>query len=260
MLLGYDATTIRGNKTGVGYYSSRLLDRLTRVGGDTNPIDELLVLSNRPIAFGPLPRARQVTSGYFPLRAPWMQGVLPFILREMSPDLCHFTNYLAPLALDRPFVVTFHDMTLQLFPQFHRWRKRLLTATIAPAIAKRARLVITPSESTKEDLARILRILEAQDTSDSPRGGHALPPEHEPEELEPPSRTLPTPEAVPLVCGNTRAEEESRSRSRSLFPDTASLSRPPLLPGRRRRLAVQRTIAKPRSPRGRGRRQTPRLR
>ncbi len=158
MLLGYDATTIRGNKTGVGYYSSRLLDRLTRVGGDTNPIDELLVLSNRPIAFGPLPRARQVASGYFPLRAPWMQGVLPFILREMSPDLCHFTNYLAPLALDRPFVVTFHDMTLQLFPQFHRWRKRLLTATIAPAIAKRARLVITPSESTKEDLARIFRI------------------------------------------------------------------------------------------------------
>ena len=158
MLLGYDATTIRGNKTGVGYYSSRLLERLTRVGGDTNPIDELLVLSNRATAFGPLPRARQVASGYFPLRAPWMQGVLPFILRETSPDLCHFTNYLAPLALDRPFVVTFHDMTLQLFPQFHTWRKRLLTATLAPAIARKARLVITPSESAREDLARIFGI------------------------------------------------------------------------------------------------------
>jgi hypothetical protein len=43
MLLGFDATTIRGNKTGVGYYSARLLERLTSVGGDENPIDEILV-------------------------------------------------------------------------------------------------------------------------------------------------------------------------------------------------------------------------
>ena len=34
MLLAFDATTIRGNKTGVGYYSARLLERLTAVGGD----------------------------------------------------------------------------------------------------------------------------------------------------------------------------------------------------------------------------------
>ena len=47
MLLAFDATTIRGNKTGVGYYSARLLERLTAVDGDANPIDEILVLSNR---------------------------------------------------------------------------------------------------------------------------------------------------------------------------------------------------------------------
>ena len=45
MLLAYDATTIRGNKTGVGYYTARLLEHLTRVGGESNPIDELLVVS-----------------------------------------------------------------------------------------------------------------------------------------------------------------------------------------------------------------------
>ena len=60
MLLAFDATTIRGNKTGVGYYSARLLERLTAVGGDHNPIDEVLVLSNRELDFTPIPRCRLV--------------------------------------------------------------------------------------------------------------------------------------------------------------------------------------------------------
>ena len=47
MLLGFDATTIRGNKSGVGYYTSRLVEHLTAEGGASNPIDELLILLNR---------------------------------------------------------------------------------------------------------------------------------------------------------------------------------------------------------------------
>ena len=66
MLLGFDATTLRGNKTGVGYYTSRLLERLTRVGGRANPIDEVLILSNRPVAIGSVPRAHQPQGGQFP--------------------------------------------------------------------------------------------------------------------------------------------------------------------------------------------------
>ena len=65
MLLASDATTIRGNKTGVGYYSARLLERLTAVGGDDNPIDEILVLSNRELDFTPTPRCRLVDEGRF---------------------------------------------------------------------------------------------------------------------------------------------------------------------------------------------------
>ena len=63
MLLGFDATTLRGNKTGVGYYTSRLLERLTRVGGRANPIDEVLILSNRPVAIGSVPRSTPTTRG-----------------------------------------------------------------------------------------------------------------------------------------------------------------------------------------------------
>ena len=159
MNLGFDATTIRGNKTGVGYYSANLLERLTRVGGDQNPIDEVLLLSNQPFESS-VPRARALRAGHFPSRAIWMQARLPFILERARPDLCHFTNFLAPLHCTVPYVVTVHDMTLDLLPHCHTWRKRLLTARLVPEIARRARLVITPSRSARADLARVHAIAE----------------------------------------------------------------------------------------------------
>jgi glycosyltransferase involved in cell wall biosynthesis len=160
MLLAFDATTIRGNKTGVGYYSARLLERLTSVGGDENPIDEVLVLSNRELDFTPIPRCRLVDEGRFPLRAVWMQAVLPFVLDRLRPDLCHFTNFLGPYFTSAPYVVTFHDMTLELLPECHTWKKRLLTRALSPEIARGARLIITPSQSAKRDLSRLFAIPE----------------------------------------------------------------------------------------------------
>lgn len=158
MLLAFDATTIRGNKTGVGYYTARLLERLTTVGEADNPIDELLVLSNHELHIPEIPRCRVLREGRFPLRAVWMQAVLPFVLARTRPDLCHFTNFLGPYFTDLPYVVTVHDMTLELLPSCHRWRKRLLTRALSPEIARRARLIITPSQSARTDLARLFRI------------------------------------------------------------------------------------------------------
>ena len=155
MLLGFDATTIRGNKSGVGYYTSRLLSYLTTERGPDNPIDELLVLSNRAIGSFDVPRCRVISDGRFPLRAVWMQTVLPRILQRERPDLCHFTNFLAPYRTDVPYVVTLHDMTLELLPHCHTWRKRMLTRYLTPSIGRNARLVLTPSESAKRDVVRL---------------------------------------------------------------------------------------------------------
>jgi glycosyltransferase involved in cell wall biosynthesis len=87
-----------------------------------------------------------------------MQLVLPGILRELRPDLVHFTNYLAPLASRVPYVVSFHDMTLSLFPEHHTLKKRLLTSSLLPVVARRARLILTPSNSTRRDVVRLLGV------------------------------------------------------------------------------------------------------
>jgi len=157
MLVGFDATTIRGNMSGVGYYTARLLERLTRVGGEANPIDHLIVFSNLPLTLSAeLPRTSVFGGARFGVRAVWMQTVLPFLLQRIRPDVCHFTNFLAPLLTDCRYVLTVHDMSLQLMPAYHTLRKRWMTRSLMPEVVRRARLVIAPSQSAKEDIARIL--------------------------------------------------------------------------------------------------------
>jgi glycosyltransferase involved in cell wall biosynthesis len=158
MLIGFDATTLVGHISGVGYYTARLLESFTNgVGGGA--IDRLVVLSNREVRV-PSHDGRIVVyeRHRFPVRSVWMQFFLPVILRELRPDVVHFTNYLAPLMPGVPYVVSFHDMSLSLVPECHTLKKRLLTSSLIPAVARAARLILCPSESTRRDVQRLLRV------------------------------------------------------------------------------------------------------
>jgi glycosyltransferase involved in cell wall biosynthesis len=66
-------------------------------------------------------------------------------------DLFHGTNYLPPLLLRAPTVLTVHDLTVQLFPENHgalrRMRHRFL-----PLMCRRAARIIADSHCTKRDL------------------------------------------------------------------------------------------------------------
>ena len=87
-----------------------------------------------------------------------MQAVLPGTLRRVQPDICHFPNYLAPLASGCPYVVTIHDMTLYITPRFHHVKKLLLDRTLLPYVARRAAGIITVSKSAQEDIVRYLNV------------------------------------------------------------------------------------------------------
>jgi glycosyltransferase involved in cell wall biosynthesis len=87
-----------------------------------------------------------------------MQLLLPSILHEVRPDVVHFTNYLAPVLTRAPFVVSFHDMSLTLLPEAHTLKKRLLTASLIPTVARKAVRILVPSESTRRDVIRLLGV------------------------------------------------------------------------------------------------------
>jgi glycosyltransferase involved in cell wall biosynthesis len=156
MILGFDATTLVGRLSGVGYYTARLMEELAGGAAD-GIVRKIVVLSNRDVPVGPHNGNLEVHgSGRFGVRSAWMQLVLPWILRRLRPDLVHFTNYLAPLACPVPYVVSVHDMSMTLFPAYHTAKKRLLTSTLVPSVARGARLVLTPSEATRRDVIRLL--------------------------------------------------------------------------------------------------------
>jgi glycosyltransferase involved in cell wall biosynthesis len=155
MRVAFDATTLDSRMSGVGYYTARLLETLANGAGE-GQISSLVVLSNRRVRVAPRGRLLVYERRRFPIRSIWMQAVLPGILRETRPDVAHFTNYLAPVRMPAPYVVSVHDMTLSLLPGHHTLKKRLLTSSLIPTVARRARLVLTPSESTRRDVIRIL--------------------------------------------------------------------------------------------------------
>jgi glycosyltransferase involved in cell wall biosynthesis len=160
--VAYDITPIDRQLSGVGNYALNLLTHLHAIGQG----HDYLPLSNRP----ELPA--QLASSYghgpllqpFPSRMLWMQCVLPNRLRQVRPQLCHYTNSIGPVLNPCPYVVTIHDMTLSLLPSYHPWRKQLFIRPLVALVARRACRIITVSQHARRDLIRLLRVDPAQVT------------------------------------------------------------------------------------------------
>lgn len=158
MIVAVDVTTLRGRISGVGYYTARIVEHLAESVGED--VSELLLLSNGPVDRALPPRAKLVQGFRFPIRSAWMQFLLPVLLRRVRPDIVHYTNYLAPAISSGAYVVSIHDMSLSRTPEHHTLKKRLLTASLVPRVARAARMVLTPSLATRGDVIEGLRLPE----------------------------------------------------------------------------------------------------
>jgi glycosyltransferase involved in cell wall biosynthesis len=153
-LIGFDATPLEvRQRSGVSHYAEQLLAAL--VARDDGR--RYALLAGRPLN-GHIPSGSLGQIGpQLPNRTLWMQLVLPRTLAALRPELCHFTNSIAPLATNCPFVVTLHDMSLFLHPSMQPLKSLLLVRTILRAVAQRASAVITVSHSARRDILSGLR-------------------------------------------------------------------------------------------------------
>lgn len=156
MRIAFDATPIARAKSGIGYHVEFLVSAIARTG----ECEEILLLSNRePVFDGSAPPStRWPRRHLFAKRAPWMQFLLPLVIREEKPDLVHYVNFNAPILLRHPFVVTFHDMVLFRHPEFFTWKKRILTRSLMPLVGQRALGILTVSETVKGEIIERLGI------------------------------------------------------------------------------------------------------
>ncbi|HEX2909158.1 MAG TPA: glycosyltransferase family 1 protein [Chloroflexia bacterium] len=165
MVVGMDVSAVLTERcTGVGNYTANLLAGLRRFEkqGDL----ELLYFSNRCDYQGTGAKISGLEPGMvyerdrLPLRTAWLQLGLPRSLARTRPDLCHFPNYLAPVLqeIETPYLVTMYDMALYRFPQYTPLKIALVHQAIMPVVARKAGLIITASESARQDILHYLKL------------------------------------------------------------------------------------------------------
>lgn len=92
------------------------------------------------------------------LRLVWEQVSLPRLLADQRIDVLHSPHYTMPLRAGIPVVVTFHDMTFFLYPEYHTLIKRFFFPMMIRQSAARAAALLAVSESTRKDAIRLLGI------------------------------------------------------------------------------------------------------
>ncbi len=156
MRLGFDVTPLCSPRTGVGTYTTQLYAHLLPLWEG-----EVLALAHSRAlwANGHRPGIQVNVAPSRPMnKTVWMQVVLPRQLTRAGVDICHFTNSVAPLWSPCPYVVTIHDASLWLYPQYHYSRRLLAMRPFIPLVAKRAAAVIAVSHSAKRDIVRVLSL------------------------------------------------------------------------------------------------------
>jgi glycosyltransferase involved in cell wall biosynthesis len=162
MRIGLDGIPLAEAKTGVGHYTFELARSLALVA----PSDHFTLVAPRsPNSLTANEGQRSLPANlHYARLSPgllnwrWWSLSLPFYLRWRPFDLFHGTNFDVPLWNRRPSVVTIHDLSLLLHADTHeghlvrRGRRRL------PLMARSATMIITPSQSVKQEVCAHLRI------------------------------------------------------------------------------------------------------
>jgi glycosyltransferase involved in cell wall biosynthesis len=88
----------------------------------------------------------------------WEQVLQPLELARVRPDLLHSLAFVLPAAVAYPAVVTVYDLSFKHTPDRFSSTRRLYLSMFTAHACRRARRVITISESTKADVTRTFGI------------------------------------------------------------------------------------------------------
>lgn len=140
---------------GIGTYIRNLVRALARLDHESEYT--LVTLSKRAEELAGLPPNFQTAEFPSPDTDVIQNARFPLFIRRFHPDLVHIPLNSVPYWLQRPYVVTIHDMSSVLFPArgdvrgaMHRERYRRGAA--------RAERVIAVSHSTRRDIESFMRI------------------------------------------------------------------------------------------------------
>jgi glycosyltransferase involved in cell wall biosynthesis len=158
-----DFTQIPVQRAGAGVYAENLVRELPAF---LRPEDSLYLLLQRDELKAPLliegmknVRCLFIPSRLFRNRLMLMffeQLILPWLLLHHAIDVVHSLHYTLPLWSPSARVVTFHDLTMLLWPEMHTRGRRIIMPIYIRLAWHLADEIIFVSEATRSDAGRLL--------------------------------------------------------------------------------------------------------
>jgi glycosyltransferase involved in cell wall biosynthesis len=150
LIIAIDARLAGGDSTGDSSYWSGLLYGLFEISPDAR----FLLFSNAEKPLGIPDRFEWIE---LPARNArwWSLVAFPLAARKRGASIIHTQYNLSPLAGNRG-ITTIHDVSFFIGPEWFRPRDLFLLRRFVPASARRARRVITVSETSKGEIERFI--------------------------------------------------------------------------------------------------------
>ena len=150
--IGIDARLVYYQQAGISQYTLRLMDGLAKIGEN----EEFVVFQHwrarSPYVTSPQFRRRSL---FTPSHHRFEQLVLPLELLFRGLDVLHSPDFIPPLRRGYRSVVTIHDLNFLVYPHLLTPDAARYYGQIDQAV-RRADRVIAVSESTKQDIIRLI--------------------------------------------------------------------------------------------------------
>jgi glycosyltransferase involved in cell wall biosynthesis len=160
MEIGIDVRSMFGTPTGVGRYLSNLLNHISRLDKENSyclytdhPIDTPIIQQSN---FCQKHLTFPFVQNYFT----WNHFRLPLELLQHPVDLFHFPFYTIPVFRNYRTVVTIHDITYEIHPEWYSWKGLLAMRFFSRYAAKHADRILTDSNNTKQDIINHYKVSE----------------------------------------------------------------------------------------------------
>lgn len=162
MRIGVDVRELSGRPTGVGRYLGELIGAWATAPECGAARHEWVFYAPRAVQ-GEYAGALDAIAGrvrLLPGRSGtrWEQWSLARAANRDGLDVLFAPAYTSPLALRCPVVLTLHDVSFIAHPEWFRPRERLRRTWVTRRSAARARLVLTESEFSKQEIRRLLAV------------------------------------------------------------------------------------------------------
>ena len=156
MRIAVDARELTGRPTGVGRYLSELIARWADSADALRHEWRFYAPTAPAVPEAFAPGVRPVSGGGGGTR--WEQWSLPRALAADRPDILFAPGYTAPFTAPCPTIVTIHDVSFAAHPEWFSLREGARRRTLTAWSARRAKLVLTDSAFSRDEIVRHLGI------------------------------------------------------------------------------------------------------